>query len=105
MLSDGGEDASTVREFDVTTRAFVKDGFDLPKGKQNVAWMGTDTLLVSREWKPGEMTASGYPYIVKRLVRGQALANAVEVFRGEPKDVSVGPATIVDGTGHRAHFH
>ena len=104
MLSDGGEDASTVREFDVTTRAFVKDGFNLPRGKQNTAWMGLDTLLVSREWKPGEMTASGYPYVVKRLVRGQALANAVEVFRGEPKDVSVGPGTIVDGTGHRLTF-
>jgi prolyl oligopeptidase len=104
MLSDGGEDASTVREFDVTTRSFVKDGFSLPKGKQNVAWMGVDTLLVSREWKAGEMTASGYPYIVKRLVRGQALANAVELFRGEPKDVSVGPGTIVDGTGHRLTF-
>ena len=104
MLSDGGEDAVTVREFDVTTRAFVKDGFMLPKGKQDVAWMGTDTLLVSREWKPGEMTASGYPYIVKRLARGQALANAVEVFRGEPKDVSAGPGTTVDGTGHRLSF-
>src|ERR1035437_4313328 len=74
------------------------------KGKQNVAWIGVDTLLVSREWKAGEMTASGYPYIVKRLVRGQALANAVELFRGEPKDVSVGPGTIVDGTGHRLTF-
>jgi prolyl oligopeptidase len=104
LLSDGGEDAVTVREFDVTTRAFVKDGFTFPKGKQSFAWMGIDTLLVSREWKPGEMTASGYAYVVKRLARGQPLANAVEVFRGDPKDVSVAPETIVDGTGHRASF-
>jgi prolyl oligopeptidase len=104
LLSDGGEDAVTVREFDVTTRAFVKDGFTLPKGKQSFAWMGLDTLLVSREWKPGEMTASGYAYVVKRLARGQSLANAVEIFRGNAQDVSVSPGTIVDGTGHRVTF-
>ncbi|MBL0172023.1 MAG: S9 family peptidase [Gemmatimonadaceae bacterium] len=104
MLSDGGEDAVTVREFDVATRTFVKNGFSLPKGKQDVAWMGRDTLLVSREWKTGEVTASGYPYIVKRLARGQSLSSALEIFRGVPKDVSVSPFTAVDGAGHRVSF-
>ncbi len=101
-LSDGGEDAVTLREFDLATRTFPKNGFILPHGKQNVAWVGEDTLLVSREWNKGELTASGYPYIVKRLVRGQPLTASVEVYRGSPKDVSVGPATIFDGAGHRA---
>lgn len=100
-LSDGGEDAVTVREFDITTRSFVKGGFELPKGKQNVAWMGPDTLLVAREWNPGELTASGYPYIVKRLARGQPLADAVELFRGTKSDVWAGPATIEDAAGNR----
>ncbi|MEO7458173.1 MAG: S9 family peptidase, partial [Gemmatimonadaceae bacterium] len=58
-LSDGGEDAVTVREFDLTTRAFVPDGFSLPKGKQWVSWVGEDTLLVTREWNAGELTTSG----------------------------------------------
>ncbi len=101
-LSDGGEDASTVREFDLGTRTFPKDGFMLPHGKQNVAWVGEDTLLVSREWNKGELTASGYPYIVKRVVHGQPLAKAVEVYRGTAKDVSTSPFTLDDGTGHRA---
>jgi prolyl oligopeptidase len=101
-LSDGGEDAVTLREFDPATRSFPKDGFVLPHGKQNVAWVGADTLLVSREWNKGELTASGYPYIVKRLARGQPLTAAVEVYRGIPQDVSVGPASIFDGAGHRA---
>ena len=100
-LSDGGEDASTVREFDVVTRRFVGGGFSLPKGKQRIAWLSADTLLVSREWKPGEMTASGYPFIVKRLARGQSLVTAVEVYRGTPTDVQVGPVTLVDATGAR----
>jgi len=103
-LSDGGEDAATYREFDVQTRAFVTDGFELPRGKQRVAWHGEDTLLVSREWQTGNLTPSGYPFIVKRLVRGQPLDSAVEIFRGDQKDggYGVSPATLVDGTGHRA---
>ena len=100
-LSDGGEDASTIREFDVVNNRFVSSGFHLPKGKQRVAWLSADTLLVSREWKPGEMTASGYPFIVKRLARGQALASATELFRGTPTDVQAGPVTLVDATGAR----
>ena len=103
-LSDGGEDAVTDREFDLGTGSFVPEGFVLPHGKQRVAWVGADTLLVSREWHPGELTASGYPFIVKRLVRGQPLSSAVEVFRGSATDGGYGvdPATFHDGTGHRA---
>ena len=59
-LSDGGEDANTLREFDLKTGTFVKGGFDLPKSKQNVDWEDKDTLLVARDWGPGTMTASGY---------------------------------------------
>ena len=99
-LSDGGEDATTIREFDLMTKQFVTGGFTLPHGKQNAAWESDNTLLVSREWTKGEMTASGYAFVVKRIKRGQALANAAEVYRGIPADVSVGPQTIDDGQGH-----
>ncbi|HYM33940.1 MAG TPA: prolyl oligopeptidase family serine peptidase, partial [Steroidobacteraceae bacterium] len=101
FLSDGGEDAQTIREFDLTTRGFVKNGFVLPKGRQSAAWISADTLLVSREWKKGGMTASGYPYIVKRLARGQALDDAVEIFKGDPQDMAVFLYSMYDGTGHR----
>ncbi len=101
-LSEGGEDASTLREFDLTTRSFVTGGFDLPRGKQSSAWASADTLLVSREWQSGDLTASGYPYIVKSIKRGQPLSAATEVFRGEKSDVSVNPFLLTDGTGKRA---
>jgi len=103
-LSDGGEDANTVREFDTQTRRFVSGGFSLPKGKQSVSWSGTDTLLVAREWNPGELTASGYPFIVKRLVRGQPLSAAVELFRGAKSDVRVNAYTAEDASGLRVGF-
>ena len=82
-LSDGGEDATTEREFDLTTAAsFVDGGFSLPTSKQNVAWEDADTILVSRDWGPAPLTASGYPFVTKRLKRGQPLSAAVEVHRG-----------------------
>jgi prolyl oligopeptidase len=103
-LSDGGEDAVTVREFDLARGALVPNGFLLPRGKQTTAWASDDTLLVSREWEPGELTASGYPFVVKRLERGKPLSSAVEIARGSKTDVSVNPASRSDGRGHRALF-
>jgi prolyl oligopeptidase len=100
-LSDGGEDAVTVREFDLESRSFVQSGFVLPRGKQTIAWFDPNTLLVARAWKPGEVTASGYAYVVKRLVRGQPLANATEIFRGSPTDVDAAPVVFRDGQGHQ----
>jgi len=103
-LSDGGEDAVTVREFDLRTSAFVADGFVLPKGKQRVAWADPDTLLVAREWAPGDLTTSGYPFIVKAVKRGAPLSRAVEVFRGAANDGGYGvtPQAFHDGDGHQA---
>jgi len=100
-LSEGGEDATTLREFDLTTNAFVPSGFNLPHGKQGATWESDDALLVSREWQPGEMTASSYPYVVKRLRRGQALDAATEIYRGAKTDVWDYPSELSDTTGHR----
>jgi prolyl oligopeptidase len=101
-LSDGGEDADTLREFDLKTGDFVKDGFVLPKSKQDVTWVDKDTLLVARNWGDGTMTQSGYPFVVKLWKRGQSLDQAKEVYRGTPSDVQVAPFTINDGQGHTA---
>ena len=48
-LSAGGEDAVTLREFNLKTGKFVEGGFVLPRSKQSVAWLDKDTLLVSRD--------------------------------------------------------
>jgi prolyl oligopeptidase len=103
-LSDGGEDAVTLREFDLTKSAFVDGGFSLPSGKQDVAWQDADTLLLAREWKPGEMTRSGYAFVVKRIKRGQPLDAAVEVYRGSADDVGASPISLSDGAGHSVAF-
>jgi prolyl oligopeptidase len=102
-LSDGGEDAATVREFDIEAGRFVEGGFNLARGKQRTAWEDSSTLLISREWEPGQLTTAGYPFVVKRLKRGQPLSAAVEVFRGARDDggYGVSPVSLHDGTGSR----
>jgi prolyl oligopeptidase len=103
-LSAGGEDASTLREMDLKTGKFVESGFVLPRGKQRVAWVDRDTLLIGRDWGPGTMSEAGYPITVRRWKRGQPLESAEEVFRGDTKDNGYGnnPRVLVDGEGHRA---
>jgi prolyl oligopeptidase len=98
-LSDGGEDAVTIREFDLPTGKFVEGGFVIPKGKSRAAWEDENTLLISREWAPGDLGRTGYPFIVKRLKRGQPLSAAVEVFRGSAEDGGYGvtPYVLRDG--------
>jgi prolyl oligopeptidase len=97
-LSDGGSDAVEVREFDTTTGRFVDGGFRFASGKQNVRWIDHDALIVSREWNAGEVTASGYPFIVKIVTRS---GEPREVFRGARTDVQ-SQGIVLEGAGGKA---
>ena len=100
-LSDGGKDAVVLREFDTSTRRFVDGGFSLPEGKHRLEWLDRDTLLVATDFGPGTLTESGYPFIVKSLKRGQTLAQATEVYRGDIGDggYGVNPSVYRDKDG------
>ncbi len=85
-LSRGGKDAAVKREYDISTRTFVKDGFTLPEAKSNIAWINHETVLVGTDFGPGSMTESGYPAMVKLWQRGQNLDDArlvMEINREE----------------------
>ena len=98
-LSDGGKDAVSVREYDLQEKRWIENGFSFPEGKQSITWVDRNTLLVAREWTPGEMTNSGYAYVVKRVTRGQPLERAREVYRGASTDVSTSAFTLRDADG------
>jgi len=102
-LSVGGEDAVTLREFDLKAAKFVNGGFIAPRGKQRTEWLDRDTLLIARDWGAGTMSVAGYPTQVRKWKRGTPLESAVEVFRGSAKDEGTGvdPVVFVDGQGHR----
>jgi prolyl oligopeptidase len=103
-LSAGGEDADTLREFDLKTGKFVEGGFVLPKSKQRASWVDKDTLLIARDWGGGSMTPSGYPFIIKQWKRGEPLDQAKEIFRGSQSDGGYGISPFVahDAQGHQA---
>jgi prolyl oligopeptidase len=104
-LSNGGKDAVTVREFDLSTKAFVdangSGGFLLPESKQTVEWLDADTLILTRDWGEGTTTDSGYGFVIKTLKRGQPLDQAAEVYRGRKSDVSARPSVLRDANGAR----
>lgn len=102
-LSDGGGDAIEVREFDTRAKTFVPNGFHLPASRQDVQWLDADTILIARDWGKGSLSASGYPLVVKTLKRGQALADAKEVFRGLPSDDATAPMVLRSPDGRVEH--
>ncbi len=101
MLSNGGKDAKTAREYDLTKKAFAADGFVLPEAKLYSAWKDSETLLVASDWGPGTQTESGYPFVIKEWKRGTPLAAAREIIRGEPKHVLAAPAVLESEDGTR----
>nr|WP_315476375.1 prolyl oligopeptidase family serine peptidase [uncultured Undibacterium sp.] len=88
-LSRGGADAVTIREFDLKTMQFVKDGFALPEAKMNVSWRDKNTLFIGTDFGAGSLTDSGYPRIVKEWTRGTPISTAKTIFEGQKEDISV----------------
>lgn len=88
-LSPDGGDAVAVREFDVSRKQFVTDGFALPVAKSQVGWIDQDNLYVGTDFGPGSMTESSYPRIAKTWKRGTPLSAATVVYEGKPKDLAV----------------
>ncbi|WFL76510.1 prolyl oligopeptidase family serine peptidase [Altererythrobacter arenosus] len=95
-LSDGGKDATVLREFDMHTKSFVEGGFELEESQGGIQWLDHDTLLVSRNFSEELMTESEYPYTTRIWKRGQSIDDAQEIFRGEKTDVSAGAYLLRD---------
>ncbi len=97
-LSKGGGDAVVTREFDVTTKSFVENGFKMPEGKGGSSYFDENTLIVGSDFGPGTMTTSGYPRQVKLWKRGTTLNDATLIFEGDTTDVSCFGYLLRDGT-------
>jgi len=95
-LSDGGKDATEMREFDMETGEFVEGGFYLPESQGGISWIDANTLLVGRDFGEGTLTASEYPFTARIWKRGTAIEEAEEIFRGDASDVSAGAYLLRD---------
>ncbi|MEM7702289.1 MAG: prolyl oligopeptidase family serine peptidase [Pseudomonadota bacterium] len=99
-LSDGGEDATIMREFNMKTKTFVEGGFELAEKSQGgVQWVDEDTLMVGRDFGEGSLTDSEYPFTTRVWKRGTDIADAKEIFRGEASDVWAGANLMRDAAG------
>lgn len=88
-LSPGGTDADVMREFDLTSRSFVEDGFELPVAKGGAEWLSDDELFVTRDLGPDTVTSSGYARLIKRWKRGEPLENAQTIFEITPENNAI----------------
>jgi prolyl oligopeptidase len=93
-LSRGGGDAIVVREFDMATRRFIADGFNLSEAKSDISWEDEHTVLVGTDFGDGSLTDSGYPRLIKRWRRGTPLEDAETMFSGSAADVSVSAGRV-----------
>jgi len=87
-LSRGGSDAVVLREFDITTKSFVADGFTLPEAKGGADWVDADTLLLASAHGEGMATTSGYARTVRLWRRGQPVEQASVLFEGSVNDMA-----------------
>jgi prolyl oligopeptidase len=95
-LSNGGGDAVEIREFDVTTKSFIKGGFYIPEAKGDASYLDENTLIVSTDFGEGTMTTSGYANQVKIWKRGTLLKDAKLIHTGNIKDVASSGYAIRD---------
>lgn len=88
-LSRGGADADVTREFNLTTRQWVKDGFLRAEAKGGLGWIDRDTVYVFTDFGAGSLTRSGYPRLVKEWKRGTPVESARLVYEGKPDDMYI----------------
>lgn len=79
-LSPGGTDANVMREFDLSMKSFVPNGFYLALSKGSSEWLNDDVLLVTRDYGPSTVTHCGYPRQMRKLLRDQKTEEASVIF-------------------------
>ena len=95
-LSRGGADADVTREFDLSKKEWLKDGFFRAEAKGGLGWIDRDNVFVYTDFGDGTMTTSGYPRVVKRWQRGTPMSAATIVYEGTPEDMYI--AAVHDDT-------
>ncbi|MBX3254702.1 MAG: S9 family peptidase [Chitinophagaceae bacterium] len=87
-LSKGGGDAVVVREFDVSSKSFKKDGFILDEAKSDIAYVDEHTVVVGSDFGPNSMTTSGYPRQVRLWERGTPVSQAKLIYESDSTDLT-----------------
>ena len=88
-LSRGGSDADVTREFDLSSKSWVQDGFFRAEAKGSLSWRDADSVYVGTDFGAGSMTTSGYARIAKLWHRGTPMTAAQTIYEGKTDDLAV----------------
>tara|TARA_A100000164_G_scaffold60838_1_gene49224 strand:- start:1382 stop:3469 length:2088 start_codon:yes stop_codon:yes gene_type:complete len=99
-LSDGGKDASVLREYDIETKTFVEDGFFAPEAKQYSDWINEDQVLIATDFGEGTLNESGYARQVRLWNRGDNLLSSEILFEGGYQDIFSFPFSEIRPDGN-----
>lgn len=88
-LSRGGKDATVIREFDLSTKTFVKEGFFVPEAKTTISWFDNDHVWIATDFGKDSLSESGYPRTLKLWNVNQPLSTAKVVHENSPTDLFV----------------
>ncbi|MBX9931692.1 MAG: prolyl oligopeptidase family serine peptidase [Methylobacterium sp.] len=103
-LSRGGGDAVVIREFDLSTRRFVADGFVLPEAKGSGDWLDRDTVILSSAFGEGMATRAGYSRTVRLWRRGTDPSEATVLFETAPENMGLWGGVEHDAGPERVVF-
>jgi prolyl oligopeptidase len=79
-LEGTAERSASLREFDLETREFVKNGFNFAPRNWAI-WKDSDTLLIAGDFGPETVSARQLPTTLREWRRGQS--PTMEIFRGQ----------------------
>lgn len=88
-LSRGGKDAKVIREFNLETKKFVHDGFNLPEGKSYIEWISPNQVLLMAKSDEDSLTVSGYPRTVRVWDRGIPPKDSKLIYEAPKEHMSV----------------
>lgn len=100
-LAPEGGDEVELREYDLARKAFIDDGFRVPRARVAAAWIDRDTVAIGHTVGNAPKTAAGWPARIQLWTRGQPLAAAKTVFEAKPTDALVSLATLGEGDARR----
>ena len=91
-MSEGGKDACICKEFDLNSKTFISNGFELPLGKGNASWLNSDQIIFDR----GKKSKAGYPLQLFLFSRGEELGSAKLIFEADDSHNGCWPYSILD---------
>ncbi len=101
-LSRGGSDAVCLREFNLLTKSFVPDGFNLPEAKSDITWLDKDTILLCSPFGEGKATECGYSNTIRLWTRNEEIEKSKVIFEINP--AHMGAWVDVDHTLGEEHI-